>query len=70
MPSFALVGNKETLSKETLKKIQNIMRSVKQKELQRWGKNISYGCSEATDKDYDSLRKLKKSIIIPEKGNF
>ena len=70
LPNFVLIGNKATLSKKTLQDIQKIMKNVKKEEFQLWGKNISYGCSEAKDKDYNNLRKLKNNIQIPIKGNF
>lgn len=70
LPGFALIGNQKTLSLKTLQKIQIIMKNVKKEESQSWGENISHGCSEAKDIDYNILRKAKKTIIIPTKGNF
>ena len=70
LPSFVLVGNEGTLSKKTLDNIQNIMTNVERDEYQLWGKNISYGCSKSKDTDYNGVRKLKKSMNIPSKGNF
>lgn len=70
LPGFALIGNQETLSLKTLQKIQTVMKNVKKEESQSWGKSISYGCSEAQDNDYNTLRKAKKTIIIPTEGNF
>lgn len=70
LPGFALIGNQETLSLKTLQKIQTVMKNVKKEDSQNWGKNISYGCSEAKDSDYNTLRKAKKIITIPTQSNF
>lgn len=70
LPGFALIGNKETLPLETLQKIQVTMKNVQTEEVQRWGENISHGCNEAKDSDYNTLRKAKKTILIPIQGNF
>lgn len=70
LPGFVLVGNSETLTKETLSSIQNIMKNVKKEEFQLWGENIRYGCSEAKDTDYNNLRAIKSTVKIPPIGNF
>lgn len=70
LPSFTLVGNQKTISKKTLQKLVNVLKNTNKEELEKWGENISYGCSAAADEDYDSLRELKNNINIPIKGNF
>lgn len=69
-PTFSLVANASTISKETISSIKQILLGAKKDEYQYWGENIRYGCKEANNENFDDLRKLKGSTIIPNKGNF
>lgn len=70
MPSFGLVANQATLSGETIKALREILIKldpvgVDKVMLATWGENICNGAVEATDKDYDIVRKFKGNLQIP-----
>lgn len=69
-PSFTLVGNQETLAKEILKKIQDLLKNVKKEEFQKWGEGINNGCSDAKEADFNIIKKIENKFKIPNKGNF
>lgn len=75
MPSFALIANANRLSPQAMERIRDALvrldPSGKNKvTLQRWGENTRYGAVPIKDADYDSVRKLLKNTVIPQKGNF
>jgi phosphonate transport system substrate-binding protein len=70
MPSFGLVANQATLSGKTIKALREILTKLDpagadKAMLATWGENICNGAIEATDKDYDVVRKFKGSLQIP-----
>lgn len=68
-PGFGLIGNQKTLSPETLSAIRQAMVRLdpdKDKAmLDQWGRSIHHGAVEATDADYDNVRRYKGSLDIP-----
>jgi len=69
-PGFALIGNKATLSPETMQAIQQAMITLDptqkgEKEMARWGRSIRYGAVRATDNDYKTVRAYKGNLEIP-----
>ena len=75
LPGFALVVNRRTVSQEVISRIHNALISLEPKGkdselLASWGANIKFGTSPASDKDYDTVRKLLGNELIPSTGNF
>jgi len=68
-PGFGLIGNKKTLSPETMEAIRQAMIRLDPKTdketLAQWGKSIQYGVVKATDDDYENVRNYKGSLEIP-----
>ena len=75
LPSFALVGNADSLSRQEQEGIRDALVRLdpegKDKELlSAWGENIRYGSVPAQDSDYVPVRELLGDALIPEAGNF
>ena len=75
LPSFALVGNSGSLSREEQDAIREILVGLDplgrdREMLSIWGENIRHGAVPAKDEDYEPVRVLLGDSIIPEKGNF
>jgi phosphonate transport system substrate-binding protein len=69
-PGFGLIGNRATLSQETLVAIRQAMigldpAGADKKMLARWGGSIGYGAVHATDADYQTVRNYKGELEIP-----
>ena len=70
LPTFAIVANSQSLSKDEIKSIKNSLLHVSKDTLKNWDKSMKYGVKEANDGLYDALRVIKKDTVIPQKGNF
>lgn len=70
LPSFTLVANAKTLSKEEQEKIKNILQNAPKEVYSKWGKSISYGFSEPNMELLEALKVDKLNYKIPQKGNF
>ncbi|MDD2464910.1 MAG: PhnD/SsuA/transferrin family substrate-binding protein [Desulfobulbus sp.] len=69
-PGFGLIGNQKTLSQKTLEAIRQAMiqldpAGADKELLGRWGGSIRYGAVQATDSDYQTVRKYKGNLEIP-----
>lgn len=69
-PGFGLIGNRATLSQETLEAIRQAMirldpAGADKEMLARWGGSIGYGAVQATDADYRTVRTYKGELEIP-----
>ncbi len=69
-PGFGLIGNQRTLSPKTLQTIQQALvaldpENADKEMLARWGRSIRYGAVEATDADYQTVRRYKADLEIP-----
>ena len=67
LPGFCIVVNTKTISKQTAKKIQDILLSIPEYKLLELGGIASRGFVKASIKDYDVLQ---VNIKIPKVGNF
>lgn len=70
LPMFALIGNTQKLSKNSLYEITNALIYVDQSELNTWGEPIKYGAKKAHDSEYDPIRKMQENIQIAPIGNI
>jgi phosphonate transport system substrate-binding protein len=70
LPTFAIVANSQSLSKDEIKSIKNSLLHVSKDTLKDWDTSMKYGAKEANDGLYDELRVMTKDIIIPQKSNF
>ena len=75
LPSFALVGNTQTLSPALISRIRQELIALDpggqdKPLLFSWGDNIRFGAVMASDDDYQVVRDLLAGAIIPAKGNF
>lgn len=69
-PGFGLIGNRETLSRETLATICQAMIRLDpagddKETLAHWGGSIRFGAVQASDADYQTVRKYKGNLEIP-----
>lgn len=78
LPSFALIANASKVPGKRIDDIRGALENLKpasnaaDKELmQGWGENVRYGAVNASDRDYDPVRELRRRADdIPEQGNF
>lgn len=70
LPSFTLVANANTLSKEKIANIKKILLEIPREVYKTWGTNISYGFGETTIEDFNALKIDELQHNIPQKGNF
>lgn len=70
LPSFTLVANANTLSKEKIANIKKILLEIPREVYKTWGTNISYGFGETTIEDFNALKIDELQYNIPQKGNF
>ena len=75
LPSFALVGNSQTLTRDERDAIRDALVSLNpegrdREMLAAWGENIRHGSVPAQDADYDPVRGLLDREPIPQSGNF
>jgi phosphonate transport system substrate-binding protein len=75
LPSFALVGNAETLTAGDMAVIRDAMSRLDPAGSDRnmvrgWGDNIRHGAVPARDEDYAPVRDLLGGQSIPETGNY
>lgn len=70
LPSFTLVANANTLTKEEREKIKQILQNAPKEVYSKWGKSISYGFSETNMELFEALKIDKLNYNIPQKGNF
>lgn len=69
-PSFIIVANTNTLSKESIEYLQNRLLKTKKEIFSKWGEKISYGLYKVESEDFDHIGKELSKMIIPKKGNF
>lgn len=74
IPGFALVYNRQTLSKEMANKLKLALLKLHPLEspedaaiTSSWGEQMKYGTKELTHADYESVIKASDTITIPER---
>lgn len=70
LPSFTLVANANTMSKENISRLQNRLLDTPKSEYSKWGEKISFGMFKAHEKDFKHIQKALRGMNIPQKGNF
>ena len=75
LPSFALVGNTQTLTSDEREAIRDALVRLDpagrdREMLATWGENVRYGAVPGKDADYDPVRGLLDREPIPQSGNF
>ena len=69
MPAFALIANRSTLNDAVVDAIRSSLTPLDPAKdtdmLATWGENIRYGATEATDRDYEAVRRFKGNLDIP-----
>lgn len=69
-PSFALIANARRLSAERIGQIRAALMAADAGIRAAWGGPLRYGVVEASDRDYDGLRKYSQYEAIPQQGNY
>lgn len=69
-PGFGLIGHRSTLTNETMEAIRAALirldpAGADQKRLSLWGNEIRHGAIPASDSDYDTIRRYKRTLEIP-----
>jgi ABC-type phosphate/phosphonate transport system substrate-binding protein len=72
LPGFLWVGSPR-LSEESIRKIKTAMLALKPLKnpddaaiTRSWNPHIRYGAIEASDRDYDGIREMLRTVTIPE----
>lgn len=70
LPSFILVANENTLTKEFIKSLKEKLLQTPKSIYSSWGKKISHGMFEVSEDDFAQIVEQLKKNKIPSKGNF
>lgn len=70
LPGFTLVVNTRTLTPEQIETIKKTLLSTPKEIYTTWGKEISYGMSEAHYELFDTIEPSNPVFYIPTQGNF
>lgn len=67
LPSFALIANHQSLSKERIEALRKLLMTSDSKTAKDWGDSLRNGAIPAADRDYDVVRQLRSLAKIPDK---
>lgn len=70
LPGFSLIVNTKTLTEKEIDTIKKQLLTTSQEIYQTWGKDISYGMSEADETLFQNIPISAKHFTIPTNGNF
>lgn len=70
LPGFSLVVNTKTLTPEQIETIKKRLLSTSKEVYKKWGKDISYGMSEADETMFEKITVSPKYFTIPQSGNY
>ncbi len=77
LPAFSLIANSSRIPKRELEfirseliRLQPASSSADARITATWGENIRHGATPAHDADFDSIRRMRGKLRIPEQGNF
>lgn len=70
LPSFILVANENTLSKELISSLRKGLLETPKDIYSYWGDKISHGMFEVSQEDFQEIMDVLSTMNIPQKGNF
>ncbi len=77
LPAFSLIVNSSRIPKRDLDAIRSALIALRPADnpadariTATWGENIRHGATPALDADFDSVRRMRGKLRIPEQGNF
>ncbi len=70
LPGFTLVVNTQTLTQAQIETIKHTLLSTPKEVYQTWGKELSYGMSEANATLFDALSHDALEFNVPPHGNY